>query len=75
MYFQEVKPIKTNIATSFTINQGHFLVFASKHYLTMLFIGPSITPMVKQEQVWNLLPCNSTAEWLTIQQMSLNVQF
>ena len=58
VYFQEVKSMKINIATVATINQDSFLVFANKNSLTLSFIGPSITPVVKQELVYNFLPCN-----------------
>ena len=72
MYFQEVKLIKINTTTVFTINQDPFLMFANRSLLTLLFIGPSTAAVVKQELVYNLLPYNSTAGWLTIQQTSLN---
>ena len=75
VYFQEIKSVKINIAIIFTIDQDPFLVLENETSLTMSFIGPSVTPVVKEEFVYNLLPCNSTADWLTIQQTSLNSPF
>ena len=75
VYFQEIKSVKINIAIIFTIDQDPFLVLENENSLTMSFIGPSITSGVKQELVYNLLPCNSTADWLTIQQTRQNSLF
>ena len=49
VYFQEIKPININIATVFTINQDLFLVLTNKNSFMVLFTGPSITAVVKQE--------------------------
>ena len=62
VYFQEVKPIKLTLLRFSPLIKTLFLVFGNKNYLTLLFIGPSITPVVKQELVYNLLPWNSTAD-------------
>ena len=39
VYFQEVKPMKINIATVATINQDSFLVFANKNSLILFSLG------------------------------------
>ena len=66
VYFQEIKSVKTNIATIFTIDRDPFFVLEIKNSLTMLFIGPPITPVVKQELVYNLLPYNFSSTVFTI---------
>ena len=66
VYFQEIRSVKINIASIFTIDRDPFFVLEIKNSLTMLFIGPPITPVVKQELVYNLLPCNFSCTVFTI---------